>query len=134
MSDEKKKDCWDKAQIITNCFAVVVLGFIGGCIDSTLKRRDSNVKMIEVAVGVLRSKPDETSGELRNWAMDVINQYSEVKITERLREVLKTNRLPASLPLMLPFTLSGENGETILDESGKPILLESNAAPIRGKQ
>jgi hypothetical protein len=116
MSNEGKKDWWDKFHILTNAFAVVGVVIVGWWIDSTLKRRETSAKMVEVAVGVLKSKPDESSSNLRTWAIQVVNKYSEVPLPIQAQEELKTNALPVRT------VLTDAAGNVMMDSSGRIMM------------
>ena len=94
MSDKAKKDWWDKFQVMTNFAGVVVLGFVGLLVNSTIQSRDANAKLMETAVGVLRAKPEESNKGLRAWAIGIVNKYSQVPLSWEAQEELKTNALP----------------------------------------
>ena len=115
MNNPAKKDGWDKFHILTNFIAVLVIAIVGWCIDSTLKRRETSAKMVEVAVGVLKSKPNASNGNLRTWAIQVVNRYSEVPLPIQAQEELKTNALPVRA------FLTDANGNFITDEGGARI-------------
>ena len=118
MSEKQKKDGWDKLQVIINFSAVVVIAGIGLFVDSTLKKHEVNVKYVEMAVGILRAKPDESQKNLRAWAISVVNAYSKIPLSTEAQEELKIKSLPMGKALL------DENGNVVLSEDGKAILLE----------
>lgn len=115
MDEPKPKDRWDKFAAITNFLAVIVLGVIGLLVNTSLKERDANVKMVEVAVGVLRAKPDEASLPLRNWVITVVNSFSGIPLPREAVDVLRTNVLPS-----VRF-LTDEGGNVLTDSQGNPL-------------
>jgi hypothetical protein len=115
MSEKPKKDGWDKFQILVNCFAVIVIAGIGGCVDSTLKNREVSAKYVEIAVNILRVKPEDSSKNLREWAINVVNKYSIIQLSPDALAELRTNSLPAG-----NFLLDA-NGNIIQDVGGSPI-------------
>jgi len=123
----QKKDGWDKFQIWINFAAVAVIAGVGLIVDSTLKNREVNLKYVQVAVDILRVKPEESSKNLRKWAIDVINEYSKIPLSLEAQEELKTNALPVGNYLADP------QGNIITDPNGNPITTPVNTtdAPIR---
>jgi hypothetical protein len=118
MSEKQKKDGWDKFQVWINFIAVIVIASIGLIVDSTLKSREVNVKYVEMAVDILKTKPVESPKNLRMWAIDVVNKYSKVPLSIEVQEELKTNSLPGGT------VLTTEDGKVITTEDGKAILVE----------
>ena len=118
MAENKKKDGWDKFQICINFSAIVVIAGVGLFVNSSLKSREVNVKYVEMAVDILRAKPDESQKNLRGWAINLINTYSKVPLPVEAQQELKTNSLPKGA------VLTDENGSAITDEKGNAILIQ----------
>jgi hypothetical protein len=93
---EKKRDAWDRAGLIASWTAAliipVVLGIGGYFLNLALKNRESQTKMVELAIDLLKvdPKPNDEDKALRNWAMDVIDRYSEVKMPQKVRNALES--------------------------------------------
>ena len=47
--------------------------------------------MVEIAVSILRAKPEDNIRPAREWTVDVISKYSEVPLTKSVREALLVN-------------------------------------------
>ena len=54
--------------------------------------REMDVKMVEIAVGILSRDPEPGIAPAREWAVDVISTYSDVKPSEAVRNALIENR------------------------------------------
>ena len=64
-----------------------------------------DIKMIEVAVGILAAEPDKTKG-LRNWAVDTLAHYSkDVELTDEAKNALREKPLPVYADAV--FTATG---------------------------
>jgi hypothetical protein len=117
-----QKDCWDKFKIIINVFALiavpVLIGLYGHFINSTLKKKEIEVKYIEIAVSILREKPNDETAGLRNWAVDVLRSYSPIPINKDVIEELKHNPLPGLM------YLTDQKGKIITDEKDEPIIVK----------
>jgi hypothetical protein len=62
---------------------VAVVGIIGGIIGSAITylihREGRSVKMVEIAAGILAAKPDPSSKALRDWAVNILVNYTPRK-------------------------------------------------------
>jgi hypothetical protein len=54
--------------------------------------REIDVKMIEIAVGILSQEPKPNIAPAREWAVDVIARYAEPKPSTAVREALVKHR------------------------------------------
>ena len=97
MTEEKNKDIWDKASALAALFASVlvpiVIAVIGYSYTSALKESENRVKYTELAISILKDKPEKETNDVRAWAVDVINQYSGVQMDEKVRQQLLGSRL-----------------------------------------
>ena len=92
---------WEKLRIGANAIGAVaipvIVGLIGWQVNASVKERDAEIKMIEMAVGILQAKPDpEATTGLREWAVDLIDRHSEVAISSEARDELVKRPLPMS--------------------------------------
>jgi hypothetical protein len=64
------------------------------------KSRELDIKMIELGVGILRAAPEEKTGTkyAREWAVDVIENYSDVHFKKEARQHLIDNPLLVVTP------------------------------------
>ncbi len=89
----KAKDGWDKAKIIADILKIVVILYIGSLVNISLKSREIGLNYVQLATGILQNEPNEESKHLRNWAIDVINEYSKVRLNKKARNELQDTRL-----------------------------------------
>jgi len=82
-TEKRTKDAWDKFQILSGFLIAIVIALVGWCINSTLqsreialKNREVNVKLVEVAVGILQTKPDDAHKDTRMWAIEVMKKWA----------------------------------------------------------
>jgi hypothetical protein len=96
---EKKRDGWDIAGLIVGWAAALimpaVIAVIGILLRIALKNRESQTKMVELAIKLLNVDPKvvKQDEKLRKWAMDVIDKYSEVKLPPEVRVELQSRPL-----------------------------------------
>ncbi len=116
-----KRDFWDKSLIIIQVLSLIIipiiLFIIGHNIEKALSDREVKAKYIEIAVSVLNQTPNQKTEALRNWALEVLQTYSEIKLSEDALEILKSTSLSHSY-------LTDESGNYIVDEKGNRIIIE----------
>jgi len=85
---------WEKSKIIANIVGVIlipiVIAVIGYTINLSIKKSESRTKTLELAVDILKTDPKLTGEELRNWAIEVAAQNSDVPLKEEARVFLRT--------------------------------------------
>ena len=77
-------------------------GLVGSVLTYWNTDRQIDVKMIEIAVGILSQEPTDNIAPARIWAVDLVSHYSEVKLTEEVRTALIENRA-----IIGPYDLGG---------------------------
>lgn len=82
----------------------LVLGFVGYWYTETSKERDRDLKMIELSIGILNADVQPENIPVREWAVDVIDEYSEVPIPPGMRTIL------VKAPLKLKFPAGAFGG------------------------
>ena len=103
-----KKDFWDIVRIVAGAAGVVaipvVLGIVGFEVNLSLKERDVRLRTVELAVGILQENPQASpeTPVLREWAMDVIDNYSGVPLPKDARSELLSKPLPELARMQIP--------------------------------
>ncbi len=83
---------WVKAVALP---AAVVLG--GWWVSAAAQNRTVEVRLVETAIQILQAPPSDSTKPIREWATDVINKYSEVKLsTETKGSLIDSVPLPPS--------------------------------------
>jgi len=100
--DEKPKDKWDKAEIVAKILGAVLLPVITICIaymlNASIQERSARVRMVELAVEILKSDPRAATNAnyMRGWAVDVLQKNSEVPLPKEVLSALMELPLPTS--------------------------------------
>ena len=85
-----QKDKWDKLKISSAFVAAVlvpiVIAFAGNEYSSAIKESENRLRYTELAIEILTEKPTSTNQNIRGWAVDVINKYSDVPIDEKTKK------------------------------------------------
>lgn len=76
---------------------IPVLVFFGGIyIENSLKERERALKYIEISVNILREPPSKETTNLRAWAIDNINRFSEIKLSKSAINELQSEGMPSA--------------------------------------
>ena len=80
---------FEKTRIVSNLAATILIplaiALVGNWYTSAIKQKELSAKYVELAIKILNKEPSEGSEEIRQWAIKIINTYSEVKIPEQLK-------------------------------------------------
>jgi hypothetical protein len=75
----------------------IAVAIVGGMISTSIKEKDIRLQYIQLAVSILRTKPaDEPSqgaSQLRQWSIDILNEYSDIPLPPEAAEDLKLKEL-----------------------------------------
>ena len=101
MAETARKDIWDILKSAATSLSLVavplVAAWIGAGFNTATKEAEIRLRTVEIAVGILETNPDsEEDSALRDWAIDVVDQFSGVPIPASAREELQRERLPAA--------------------------------------
>ena len=85
---------------IASSFAAILIPilvvWLGNKLSSTFKEKEIRLKYIEMAIDVLKEKPEDKDLDIRQWAIDVISEYSEIEIPKTAQNrLLKEQSLPS---------------------------------------
>ncbi|MEM7207506.1 MAG: hypothetical protein AAF434_06765 [Pseudomonadota bacterium] len=97
---------WEKLKIlsiaVSSIIIPIVIAIVGHMFSKASAERELQGRFIELSVQILEQEPSEHTKNLRSWAVNVINQYSEVPIDEITKE-----ELIESVPIFSNSPLSG---------------------------
>ena len=109
---QTEKDNWDKAKIIFQIVAIISIIIYGHIINSSLKEREMDLKIVQVAVDILRTEPNDNTVILREWAIEIVNNLSGVPLNEQVKQELLNKQLPATSNIVTmggePVTMGGK--------------------------
>jgi len=87
-----KKDSWEKLNLISTIIASVFIPLavvlIGNWYSTAVKESQIQVRYVELAVDILKENPSENKSNMRGWAVNLVNNYSEIRIDDETREEL----------------------------------------------
>ncbi|WP_224962574.1 hypothetical protein [Geomonas subterranea] len=125
------KDFWDKAKIFSSALVPIVVALVGYNYNNALKEKEIiqkekefSLKNIEVAVGILTASPSKENQDLREWAINTVNKYSEIKMSTAVKKLLKEKPLPKPVYKENPVTIIDGGGAAITDEKGTPLVVD----------
>lgn len=71
----------------------ITIFFVGKGIEGSIKKKELETKYVEISVNILIQEPNPETENLRIWAIDNINQYSEIKLSDQAINELKKKPL-----------------------------------------
>ena len=105
-TDQKQtKDSWDRADIIGKLIISVAALLITVCLNTSAARRQSNEKMLDVAVRILERPDTSTSDSLRTWALTLFRNAAKVSWAELPAKADSALSNGAQLPAPAAWTL-----------------------------
>jgi hypothetical protein len=103
--DSKKKDIWDRADVIGKLLIPIVVVAATLSFDASKKQSEARQKTLEVAIDILKSPKSSETEQLRNWALTVFQKETgtaSANLTEgATQELQKGTPLPGSPRLQL---------------------------------
>jgi len=101
----KTKDSWDKAEIVAKILGAVLLPVVTICIayllNASIQERSARVRMVELAVEILKSDPKAEAmakeNYMRGWAVEVLQRNSEVPLPHEAIQSLMELPLPITV-------------------------------------
>ncbi|GLI37499.1 hypothetical protein GHYDROH2_10000 [Geobacter hydrogenophilus] len=81
-------------KIFVTAIIPIAIAFSSNQIAVSIKEKELKSKYIEMALDVLKTPPSENRKNMRQWAIQVINKYSEIPLSEEAKaELMKENVL-----------------------------------------
>lgn len=102
--------------LIATIVIPMVLAIIGNQYTSAVKEREVQGKFVVLAVDILKQKPSDGKRNIREWATNILNKYSGVRLSDAARDDLINN---VSFDAAEDFTVK-ESGLNI-DMNGGPV-------------
>lgn len=107
-SSDWPKKIQEWTPLLATVIIPVALALATGWVSTAIKEREVQARYVELAIGILSQEPSKQTENIRKWAIQVINFYSDVKIgdetrEELLREKLQSTIKPATTPVLSVF-------------------------------
>jgi len=84
MSTESNNNALKNIQVIGALVASIaiplVIALIGHWYTDALKERELRIRYVELAISILNHEPKDHTREIRNWAIEIVNEHSSVKM------------------------------------------------------
>ncbi len=99
MSDDEGLSIgWKKAKVVFTIIGAILIplliAFIANLVNSSIKERELSLSYVKLAVEILQQEPKSETQNLRKWAIDVVNNYSTVKLSNEAIKELEKQELP----------------------------------------
>jgi hypothetical protein len=129
MSDDNIPIKWKKFQILATAIAALliplVIAIVGHSVNSSIKQNELSLQYVQLAIGVLNQKPTTETKNLRLWAIDVVNNYSSVKLSrETVGELQSTVLRSVAAYKLARSPACGIEKMVSGGEAGRPIYHE----------
>jgi len=80
------------SDVVATVVIPLVIFLVGNKISRNFREKEIRTRYIELAVDVLKEMPGKNQASLREWAVDIINRYSEIPLPEDARHSLIRER------------------------------------------
>jgi hypothetical protein len=125
-------------RIIERLGLPLATALLGGIVGSVLTywsaNREMDVKMVEIALGILAKSPTDPVKPAREWAVDVINQYSAVKLSPQARDAFLENQIEiGGMPSVEDFLRVGitpEDAKAMAEQEKQQRLRRQSLEPL----
>lgn len=78
---------------IATALVPVVVVIIGNFYTSTIKAKENRIKYTELAIDILNNSPSDENKHIREWAVDLINYHSGVRMNKEAKDQLLNKSL-----------------------------------------
>jgi hypothetical protein len=112
-STSPKSSLFQRAVAIAVICMPLAVAYVGAAFASATSRRETDVRLVELAVAILREQPRPQAVDIRGWAMDVLDLYSGVRLSTAARRALSDSlRLPgaSTMRLQVDIQVNGSDG------------------------
>lgn len=100
MGTAPEKSTWEVRKDMALTFAAIatplIVASIGAWYSIVIKESDNRVRYVELAISQLSGKPAPETAALRNWAIDLLDSQSPVKLSPEARAQLRSQALVIS--------------------------------------
>lgn len=115
------KDLWDilrsLAPFISSVLVPLVIAWVGNNYNASIKESENRVRYVELAIAQLVTTPTPETQALREWAVEVLNVLSPVKLSPEAQAQLREHRF--SVGISVSGTSTSEGRATGSIEVGK---------------
>ena len=92
---------WEKLKVVSlvtaSLMIPLVVAYLGNAVSKDQKDKEIGVRYVELAAGILRTEPNPQTKALREWAVSVIDHYSQVPLPKEAKDELLFMELKAHM-------------------------------------
>ncbi len=81
------------APIVASVAVPLAIAWVGGTYNASIKDSENRIRYVELAIEQLRSPPTPETTALREWAVELLDSQSPVKLSPAAKAQLKSNSL-----------------------------------------
>jgi hypothetical protein len=99
---------WEKVKILATTASIiiipVVIAITGNMFSKSMKEKEIQSKFVELSLEILQEQPTDENRNIREWATDVINEYSGVKLkSSATKDLIENIPIPAHTRVTTSF-------------------------------
>jgi len=92
---------WEKLKVVSlvtaSLMIPLVVAYLGNAVSKDHKDKEIGVRYVELAAGILRTEPNPQTKALREWAVAVIDHFSQVPLPKEAQDELLFMELKAHM-------------------------------------
>lgn len=74
---------------VATAIAALLIPLVGHLYTNAMKDKEIELRFVELSVGILNQEPSEDNRNLRDWATQIINRYSEIELSDSTKADLR---------------------------------------------
>ena len=124
------KDIWEilhsLAPMVASIAVPLVIAWVGSSYNASIKDSENRIRYVELAVAQLRSPPTLETAALREWAVELLDSQSPVKLPSAAKAQLKSGVLPLVISATAPGAVLVAKGS---GSGCEPSVTNNNLQP-----
>jgi len=113
----QSKDIWEilnsLAPMVASIAVPLVIAWVGAEYSASIKDSENRIRYVELAIAQLRSTPTPETAALREWAVELLDTQSPIKLSSAAKAQLKSSALPLVLSATAPGTALASGSATL---------------------
>lgn len=100
MADNSKSELpllWKKIQVMSSLLASllipIVIGILGQTVNKSIQDNQLGLQYVDLALEILKEEPTIETSNLRKWAIQTVDYYAEVKLSDKVQNELQEIQL-----------------------------------------
>ena len=121
------KDIWEilhsLAPMVASIAVPLVIAWVAATYNASIKDSENRLRYVELAIAQLRTPPTPETAALREWAVELLDSQSPVKLSTAAKAQLKSGALPLVISATAPGGVFISKGS---GSGGEPSVTNNN--------